>query len=150
MINFWRPTFSMCSFLIPIIIIIIKFSTSDNAFRVLWLVHSILVISSYTLVWPYMVNDCAKCCKTKNVFTGKRNFSLNKAKKEKKNFFVESLDQCWRLEVREKARNVFCDEPMSVWPQGSYTTSHLHQVSSISLGFSRLLRSYFVVQIFED
>ena len=43
----------------------------------------------------------------KNVFTGKRNFSLNKAKKEKKNFFVESLDQCRRLEVREKARNVF-------------------------------------------
>ena len=39
---------------------IIKFSTSDNAFRVLWLVHSILVISSYTLVWPYMVNDCAE------------------------------------------------------------------------------------------
>ena len=26
---------------------IIKFSTSDNAFRVLWLVHSILIISSY-------------------------------------------------------------------------------------------------------
>ena len=45
-----------------IIIIIIKFSTSDNAFRVLWLVHSILIISSYTLVWPYMVNDCAKRC----------------------------------------------------------------------------------------
>ena len=41
---------------------IIKLSTSDNAFRVLWLVHSILVISSYTLVWPYMVNDCAKRC----------------------------------------------------------------------------------------
>ena len=44
------------------IIYIIKFSTSDNAFRVLWLVHSISVISSYTLVWPYMVNDCAKHC----------------------------------------------------------------------------------------
>ena len=29
-----------------------------------------------------------------------------------------SLDQCRRLEVREKARNVFCDEPTSVWPQG--------------------------------
>ena len=41
------------------------------------------------------------------MFAGKRNFSLNKAKKEKKNFFVESLDQCRRLEVREKARNVF-------------------------------------------
>ena len=30
-----------------------------------------------------------------------------KDKKEKKNFFVESLDQCRRLEVRKKARNVF-------------------------------------------
>ena len=44
----------------------------------------------------------------------KAKFSLNKAKKEK-NFFVESLDQCRRLEVREKARNVFCcNEPTSV------------------------------------
>ena len=42
------------------------------------------------------------------------NFSLNKAKKGKKNFFVKSLDQCRRLEVREKARKVFCDEPTSV------------------------------------
>ena len=25
---------------------------------------------------------------------------------------MESLDQCRRLEVREKARNVFCDEPV--------------------------------------
>ena len=41
-------------------------------------------------------------------------FSLNKAKKEKKNFFVESLDQRRRLEVREKERNVFCDDPTSV------------------------------------
>ena len=40
------------------------------------------------------------------------NFSLNKAKKEKK--IVENLDQCRRLEVPEKARNVFCDEPTSV------------------------------------
>ena len=61
-----------------------------------------------------MVNDCAKHCLAKNVFAGKRSFSLNKAKKKKKNFFVESLVQCRRLEVREKARNVFCDEPTSV------------------------------------
>ena len=61
-----------------------------------------------------MVNDCAKHCLAKNVFAGKRNLSLNKAKKEKKNFFVESLDQCQRLEVREKERNVFWDEPTSV------------------------------------
>ena len=38
----------------------------------------------------------------KNVFAGKRLFSLNKAKKGKK-----SLDQCRRLEVPEKVRNVF-------------------------------------------
>ena len=35
-------------------------------------------------------------------------------KPKKKNFFVESLDQRRRLEVREKARNVFCDDPTSV------------------------------------
>ena len=46
-----------------------------------------------------------------------KHFSLNKAKKEKKNFFVESLDQRRRLEVREKARNVFCDDSTSVWSQ---------------------------------
>ena len=62
-----------------------------------------------------MVNDCAERCKAKNVFAGKRNFALNKAKKEnKKDFFVESLDQYRRLEVRERARNAFCDEPTSV------------------------------------
>ena len=31
---------------------------------------------------------------------------------------MESLDQCRRLKVREKARSVFCDEPTSVWPHG--------------------------------
>jgi len=31
---------------------------------------------------------------------------------------MESLDQCRRLETREKTRNVFCDEPTSVWSQG--------------------------------
>ena len=45
---------------IRLLICIIKFSTSDNAFRVHGLVRSILVISSYTFVWPYMVNDFAK------------------------------------------------------------------------------------------
>ena len=40
-----------------------------------------------------------------------------KPKKKKNNFFVESLDQSRGLEVREKARNAFCDEPTSVWPQ---------------------------------
>ena len=40
-----------------------------------------------------------------------------KPKTKKKNFFVESLDQRRRLEVREKARNVFCDDSTSVWSQ---------------------------------
>ena len=43
-----------------LIYLFIKFSTSDNAFLVLWLVHSISVISSYTLV--------EVCEKVKNVF----------------------------------------------------------------------------------
>ena len=34
----------------------IKFSASDNAFLAFCLVRSISVISSYTLVWPYMEN----------------------------------------------------------------------------------------------
>jgi len=42
---------------------------------------------------------------------------------------LESLDQCRRLEVGEKARNVFCDEPTSVWPQV------LHNIASSSSFF---------------
>ena len=73
-----------------------------------------------------MVNDCDKSCEAKNILAGKQNFSLNKAKREKRNFFVESLDQCRHLEVRQKARN---DEPKSVGPQGvTQHRSHLHQV----------------------
>jgi len=59
-----------------------------------------------------------------------------KAKKKKKNFFVESLDQCRRLEVPEKVRNVFCDEPTSVWPQGVTQHRIFFKFFSISLGFS--------------
>ena len=44
---------------------------------------------------------------------------------------MESLDQCRRLEEREKARNVFCDEPTS------------NQFFSISIGFTCFFRSYF-------
>ena len=39
---------------------------------------------------------------------------LNNAKKEKKDFFMESSDQYRRLEVSEKATNFFCDQPTSV------------------------------------
>ena len=34
---------------------------------------------------------------------------------------MESLGQRRRLEVREKARNVFCDDPASVWSHWSVT-----------------------------
>ena len=53
--------------------------------------------------------------------------------KPKRNVFVESLDQFRRLEVREKVRNVFV---MCLRLYRYYTTSHLHQVFSISPGFS--------------
>ena len=89
-----------------------------------------------------MVNDCAKRCQAKNVFAGKRNFSLNKAKKEEKNFFAESLDLCRRLEVSEKARNVFCDEPLRLSTTRYYTTSHLFfDVSRIFSLFSLVLHT---------
>ena len=52
--------------------------------------------------------------KLKMFSPGSEIFLWIKPKKKKKDFFVESLDQCRRLKVREKARNVFCDEPTSV------------------------------------
>ena len=50
--------------------------------------------------------------------------------KKKKKFFFESLDQCRRLEVRENARNVFCDEPVRL-------SDHkvLHNIASSSSFF---------------
>ena len=56
-----------------------------------------------------------------------------KPKKKKK--FVESLHQCQRLEVRGKARNVFCDEPTSVWLQGG----NLHNIASLSNFYFKFL-----------
>ena len=72
-----------------------------------------------------------------------------KPKKKRKNFFVESLEQCRRSEVREKARNVFCVEPTSVWQQDVTQHRIFIKYFSISLGFSRFFRSYFVLQILE-
>ena len=58
------------------------------------------------------------------------NFSLNKAKKEKKKtFFVESLDQFRRLEVREEARNVFV---MSLRLSDNKV---LHNIASVPIKF---------------
>ena len=63
--------------------------------------------------------------KLKIVFAGKRNFSLNKAKKEKKNFFLESLDQCWST---GKGKKCFLWWAYICLTSRCYTTSHLHQV----------------------
>ena len=58
---------------------------------------------------------------------------------------MESLDQCLRLEVREKAR---WWASTSVWAQGFTQHRIFIKFFSMSLGFSRLFRSYFVLQIF--
>ena len=107
----------------------IKFSTCDNAFLVLWLVHSISVISSYTLVWPYMV----KC---------KCEISLWIQHTQKKTFGSFPTFTSTR-----KGKKCCCDEPASVW---SYTTDRIssqsHQVFSMLLGFARFFAriSYFL------
>ena len=66
-------------------------------------------------------------------------------KPKKKTKIVESLDQCPRLEVREKAR---WWASTSVWAQGFTQHRIFIKFFSMSLGFSRLFRSYFVLQIF--
>ena len=61
---------------------------------------------------------------------------------------MESFDQCRRLEVREKARNVFV---MSLrLSDHKVVTQHRVFIKffSISPGFSRFFRSYFLLQIF--
>ena len=61
---------------------------------------------------------------------------------------MESLDQCRRLEVRKKARNVFV---MSLrLSDHKVVTQHpiFIKFFSISLGFSHFFRLYFVLQIF--
>ena len=117
--------------------LLIKFSTSNNGFRVLWLVHSILVISSYNLVWPYMVNDCAKL----KMFSPESDIFLWIKPKKKKNLFVESLDQCRRLEVRKKARNVFLWWAYVYVTTRCYTTSHLQ----VFFDFARIFSHFSLV-----
>ena len=56
---------------------------------------------------------------------------------------MESFDQRRRLEVRETARNVFCDDPTSVWSHWGVTQHRIFKFFSISLGFSRFFRLYF-------
>ena len=61
---------------------------------------------------------------------------------------MESFDQCRRLEVREKARNVLV---MSLrLSDCKVVTQHRIFIKffAISLRFSRFFRSYFILQIF--
>ena len=122
----------------------IKFSTSDNAILVLWLVHSNLgyqlIYLSLTIYGKWFALNVAKL----NIFTPEIEISLGI--KHKKNVFGESLDQFRSLEVREKIRNVFV-----------MVSDHqvLHNIASsssssfsISLGFSPFFRSYFVLPNF--
>ena len=56
---------------------------------------------------------------------------------------MESLDQCRRLEVREKARNIFCDEPTSVWPQAvTQVSSSFFRFRSDFLAFFACISYY--------
>ena len=62
---------------------------------------------------------------------------------------MESLDQCRRLQVREKARNVFFVMTLSL---SDHKVLHIDRIFikflSISLGFSCFFRSYLGLQIF--
>ena len=60
---------------------------------------------------------------------------------------MESLDQCRRLEVGEKARNIFLREPTCLRSQGVAQHRIFVKFFSISLGFARFFRSYFGLQI---
>ena len=87
-----------------------------------------------------MANDCAKQSFAKTILAEKRNFSLNKAKK-KKNFFAESLDEFWRLEVREKVRNVF----MRSLRLSDHRVLHNIAYSSSFFDFSRIFSLFSLV-----
>ena len=130
---------TLSHFYINRIYIFIKFSTSVNAVLVLWLVHSVSVIISDTLVWPYMAIDCAKRCKLK-LFSPESEISL--WLKQKKYLFVETLDQFRLLKVRER-------QEMFLW----WDHKVLHNIASSSSFFdfariARFFRSYFVLPNF--
>ena len=67
-------------------------------------------------------------------------------KPKKKNFLVESLDQCRRLEVREKARNVFCDEPVRL---SDHMVLHNIASSSSFFRFRSDFLAFFRISIFK-
>ena len=89
--------------------------------------------------------------KLKIISPGSEIFLWIKPKKEKKNLFVESLDQYRHLEVRQKARNVFF--VMSLCLSDHKVLHNIHHIFIkfflISRGFARFFRSYFRLQIFD-
>ena len=133
--------------LIPLII---KLSTSGNAFRALWLVHSILVISSYTLVWPYMVNDYAKL----KMFSPESEIFLwIKLKKEKKAVFCGKFGSMPTFRSTRKGKKCFFVMRLRL---SDHKVLHIIASSSsffsISLGFSRFFAriSYFKFLEFKE
>ena len=82
-------------------------------------------------------------------FAGKRNFSLNKAKKDKKKLFCGKFGSMPTFRGTRKGRKCF-------FVTSLHLSDHkvLHNIASwssffsISLPFSRFVGSYFVLQIF--
>ena len=59
---------------------------------------------------------------------------------------MESLDQCRRLEVREKARNFFCDEPVRL---SDHMVLHNIASSSSFFRFRSDFLAFFRISIFK-
>ena len=132
-----------------IIILFIKFSTSDNAFRVLCLVHSILVISSYTWVWLYMVNDCAKRCYKLKMFSPESKIFLWMKPKMKKKLFCGKFGSMPTFRTTRKGKKC-----LLWWCLSDHKVLHNIASSSsffaISLGFSHYFCSYFKLLEFKE
>ena len=98
-----------------------------------WFTQSRLTLH-ITLVWPYMVNGCAKRCQAKTFFAGKQNFSLNKAKKKKRKRFCGKFGSSPTFRNTRKGKKCFYDEPLFL--------SHykvLHNIASVLIKFFRFL-----------
>ena len=65
-----------------------------------------------------------------------RNYSLNKAKKDKKNFFCGKFGSIPMFRSTRKGKKSFCDEPASVWQQG--ITQHRISSHQVFFDFARI------------
>ena len=86
------------------------FSTSDNAFLAFWLLHSISVISSHTLVWPYLENVYAECVKLNTFATTQNSTKLLSEKLAEKSRFRElptKYRKCWKMSYRLSQDHIF-------------------------------------------